>query len=508
MDDEIDLLKPYIIFLEERGFILVTSTNGEDAIRMVAAEDPDMVILDENMPGLSGLETLSRIKEISPFLPVIMITKTEEENIMDEAIGSKIADYLIKPVNPRQILLTIKKILDNERLVSQKTTTDYRIQFNQLSQLINSARSFNDWVEVYRKLTYWELEFEHTHDEALEGILASQRIEANGEFSRYIKSNYAEWFTESKTDKPLLSPGVFPAAVFPLLDSGEKVFVILIDNFRFDQWKTLQKDISSYLKIEKEEIFCSILPTATQYCRNAMFAGLMPYAIFDIFPDLWVFDEDEEGKNLLEKDLFEKHLTRAGKKYKFNYEKISNIRAGKKLAETVSELMNYDLNIIIYNFVDMLSHSRTDMEIIQELANNDRAYRSLTLSWFRHSHLLELIRTLSGTGVKIIFMTDHGSIKVNNPVKVVGDKKTSSNLRYKLGKNLSYNPKQVFEVRKPEMIHLPKANITSAYIFATEYDFLVYPNNYNHFVQYYRNTYQHGGVSMEEMLLPLITMQA
>jgi len=508
VDDEIDLLRPYIMFLEEKGFILITSTNGDDAIRLVTDEKPDLVILDENMPGLSGLETLRRIKETKPFLPVIMITKTEEENIMDEAIGSKIADYLIKPVNPRQILLTIKKLLDNERLISQKTATEYRTQFNQISQLINSAHTFSDWVEIYKKLTYWELEIENIGDEALDEVLGSQRTEANNEFSRYIKSNYIKWFTVPKADKPLLSHGIFPESVFPYLDNNEKVFVFLIDNFRFDQWKTLQKDISAYLRIEKEEIFCSILPTTTQYSRNAMFAGLMPYAIFDKFPDLWVFDEDETGKNLMERDLFERHLSRAGKKYRFNYEKVNNIRTGKKLAETVSELMNYDLNIIIYNFVDMLSHSKTDFEVIQELAKNDRAYRSITLSWFRHSHLLDLIRELSGTGVRIILMTDHGSIRVNNPVKVVGDKKTSTNLRYKMGKNLSYNPKEVFEIKKPEFIHLPKANITSSYIFATNYDFLVYPNNYNHFVHYYRNTFQHGGVSMEEMLLPLITMQA
>jgi len=508
VDDEIDLLKPYIIFLEEKGFDLVTFTNGDDAIRMISTEDPDLMILDEHMPGLSGLETLQRIKEIKPFLPVIMITKTEEENIMDQAIGAKITDYLIKPVNPRQILLAIKKILDNERLISQKTSTDYRIQFNKISQQINSAHTFHDWVEIYKILTYWELELENAADETLDEVLASQRNEANGEFTRFIRSNYIKWFTDPKADKPLLSPGVFPASVFPFLDKGEKVFVFLIDNFRFDQWKTLQKDISSNLKVEKEEIFCSILPTVTQYSRNAMFAGLMPYSIFDIFPDLWVFDEDETGKNLMEKDLFEKHLARTGKKYRFNYEKVSNIRTGKKLAEMVSEMMNYDLNIIIYNFVDMLSHARTDMEVIQELANNDRAYRSITLSWFRHSHLLELIRALSGTGVRVILMTDHGSIRVNNPVKIVGDKKTSTNLRYKLGKNLSYNPKEVFEIRKPELVHLPKANITSSYIFATNHDFLVYPNNYNHFVSYYRDTFQHGGVSMEEMLLPLITMKA
>ena len=508
VDDEIDLLKPYIIFLEEKDFLLKTSTNGDDAIRKVTDEEFDLIILDENMPGLSGLETLQRIKSLKPFLPVMMITKSEEENIMDEAIGSKIADYLIKPVNPRQILLAIKKILDNERLVSQKATSEYRTQFNQISQLINSARTYNDWIDIYKKLIYWELEFENTSDEALDEVLALQRNEANGEFSRFIKSNYVNWFTDPGSDKPMLSPDVFASSVFPHLDKGEKVFVLLIDNFRLDQWKTIERDISAHLKIDKEEVFFSILPTATQYSRNAMFAGMMPFEIFRLFPELWVFDEDETGKNLLERELFEAQLKRSGKKYRYNYEKVINIRTGEKLAATVNELLNYDLNIIIYNFVDMLSHSKTDLQVIQELAKNDKAYRSITLSWFRHSHLLDLIKALTGKGVRIILMTDHGSIRVQNPVKVIGDKKTSANLRYKLGKNLAYNPKEVFEIKKPELVRLPKANISSTYIFATNHDFLVYPNNYNHFVNYYRDSFQHGGISMEEMILPLITMQA
>ena len=507
VDDEIDLLKPYIIFLNEKGFHVTTATNGADAIELVGKEDFHLIILDENMPGLSGLQTLQEIKSIIPFIPVIMITKTEEENIMDEAIGSKIADYLIKPVNPNQILLAIKKNLDKVRLISQKTSTDYQTQFGQISQLINSASSFNNWVDIYKKLTYWELELENAADNTLDEVLFMQKSQANNDFSRFIKNNYTKWFSGNNPDKPLLSPGVFQSKIFPLLDSGDKVTVLLIDNLRYDQWKIIEKDISTILKIEKEEVFCSIVPTVTQYARNSMFSGLMPYEIFDLYPDLWVFDEDESGKNLMEKELFEKLLARTGRKYRFSYDKILNIRAGKKLVESVNELLSYDLNLLIYNFVDMLSHSRTDMEMIQELANDERAYRSITLSWFRHSHLLDLIKSFAGTNRKIVLLTDHGSIRVQNAVRVVGDKKTSSNLRYKLGKNLGYNPKEVFEIKKPELVHLPKANISSSYIFATNYDFLVYPNNYNHIANYYRNTFQHGGVSMEEMLLPLVVMQ-
>jgi len=506
VDDEIELLKPYIIFLEEKGFHLTTATNGDDAITLVARNDYDLIFLDENMPGLSGLETLMRINVLKGFIPVIMITKSEEEDIMDEAIGSRIADYLIKPVNPNQILLTIKKNIDKKRLVSQKTTSTYQGQFSKISMDINSARTYDDWIKIYKEIVYWELELERTSGTTMDEVLLSQKNEANREFARFLQRNYENWFGESERERPLLSPSVFARKVFPLVKKGEKVFFILIDNLRFDQWKILEKDLLEFCRVEEEDLYCSILPTATQYARNSLFAGLMPEEIFDLYPDLWVFDEEEGGKNLKEEQLFLKQLERAGIRINYKYEKVSNQRTGRKLVEGARNLLNYDLNIIIYNFVDMLSHARTDMEMIRELANNEAAYRSLTSSWFQHSYLLELLRQLRGNNIKLILTTDHGSIKVENPVKVVGDKKTSANLRYKLGRNLKYNSRDVFEIREPGNVHLPKANISSSFIFARENDFLVYPNNYNHFVNYYRNTFQHGGVSMEEMLIPLIRL--
>lgn len=506
VDDEIELLKPYVIFLEEKGFDLDTATNGDDALKLVEDKDYDLMFLDENMPGLSGLEVLSRIKSIKSHIPVVMITKSEEEDIMDEAIGSKIADYLIKPVNPNQILLTIKKNIDQKRLVSQKTTSSYQSQFGTISMEINSARTFNDWKAIYQKLVFWELELQSSSDSTMDEVLIHQKEEANREFSRFIQRNYGEWFKKDGNDKPLLSHVVIAKNVFTLLREGHKVFFILIDNLRYDQWKILESELQDFCRVEEEELYCSILPTATQYSRNAMFAGLMPEEIYKLYPQLWVFDEEEGGKNLKEKELLEKQLARSGMNYSMNYEKVNNQRTGKKLVDSASNLMNYDLNVLIYNFVDMLSHARTDMEMIRELADNEAAYRSLTASWFQHSYLLELLKQISGNNVKLILTTDHGSIKVENPVKVIGDKRTSSNLRYKLGRNLDYKTSQVYEVRDPRSIHLPKPNISSSFIFAKENDFLVYPNNYNHFVNYYRNTFQHGGVSMEEMLIPLIRL--
>lgn len=505
-DDEIDLLRPHILFLEEKGFELSTASNGDDAIEMVKKNDYDLVFLDENMPGLSGLQTLTYIKEIRPDIPVIMITKSEEENIMDEAIGSKIADYLIKPVNPKQILLSIKKNIDTKRLVSEKTLSDYQSQFGQIGLKISDANSFNEWVELYKKLVYWELELEQNEETGMQEVFQMQKSDANKDFAKFIKKNYQSWF-DGTIEKPLLSPSLFKERIFPILDKGEKVFVLLIDNFRYDQWKLIQPLIGEYFTVEDEELYCSILPTATQYARNAIFAGLMPYEINKLHPEYWLHDEDEGGKNMKEDELFQTQLNRFGKKYKYFYEKISQLKTGEKLVENIKDLLNNQLNILVYNYIDMLSHARTEIEMIRELANDEPAYRSLTLSWFKHSPLFALIKELQQHNVKIILTTDHGTVRVKNPVKVIGDKNTSTNLRYKNGRNLNYNPKDVFEIRKPEKVHLPKSHISTSYIFAINDDFLAYPNNFNYYVSYYRDTFQHGGVSLEEMIVPFVKLK-
>ncbi len=504
-DDEIDLLKPHIIFLQDRGYEVETASNGEEALELVRDNNFNLIFLDENMPGLSGLETLEKIKTISPAVPVIMITKSEEEDIMDEAIGSKIADYLIKPVNPKQILLTIKKHVDSKRLVTQKTTTAYQVQFSQIGMLINSAVSFNDWVDIYRKLVYWEHELEVSGETGLNEIIANQWDEANNGFYRYVKTHYMEWFSGNAADKPILSPQLFDKAVFPLLKE-EKVAVLVIDNLRYDQWKLIEEKINDIFRVDEELIYSSILPTATQYARNAMFAGLMPADIRKLNPEYWVDEEDEEGKNLYEAELLKLQLQRKGIRNTMNYEKINNQRQGKRVVDNFSNLLNYDLNVLVYNFVDMLSHARTEMDVIKELTYDDRSYRSLTLTWFNNSYLLDLIRLLSENGIRLVLTTDHGAIRVQNPIRVVGDRKTSTNLRYKQGKNLSYKASDVFAIDEPGKVHLPKTNVSTSYIFSKGHDFMVYPNNYNQFVNHYRNTFQHGGISLEEMLIPCVIM--
>lgn len=505
IDDEIDLLKPYILFLEEKGYAVYTANNGEEALELVNKEEFDLIFLDENMPGLSGLETLVRIKNIVPSVPVIMITKSEEEDIMDEAIGSKIADYLIKPVNPKQILLTIKKHIDTKRLVTQKTTSAYQIQFGQIGMQINAANTFEDWVNVYKTLVFWEQELEGSDEAGLNEILVMQWAEANNGFTRYIKSNYKEWFSGESEDKPLLSPQIFSKEVFPLLEKG-KVAVLVIDNLRYDQWKLIEQEINGIYKVEEERIFCSILPTATQYARNAMFAGLMPSEIKKLFPQYWIEEEEEEGKNLYELELLIHQMKRKGLAHSVNYEKVSNLKQGKKVVEHFSDLLNFDLNVLVYNFVDMLSHARTEMNMIKELANDDKSYRDLTLTWFNNSYLLELIKLLSENGIQLVLTTDHGAVRVQHPIKVIGDRKTSANLRFKQGRNLSFQSKEVFQIENPEQVYLPKSNISTSFIFAGSQDYMVYPNNYNHYVNHYKNTFQHGGISLEEMAIPCIIL--
>lgn len=507
VDDEIESLQSQILFLQNKGYDVNAMTNGFDAIDFVKDNPIDVVLLDESMPGITGLETLAKIKEVNSQVPVVLITKNETENLMDEAIGSQITDYLIKPVNPNQVLLSLKKIIDNRRLVAEKTTSAYQQQFRNLFMALNSNPDHNEWMDIYKKLVYWELEMQKSDSPEMQEVLQSQKSEANTEFFKFVSKNYSKWMSPRSTDAPVMSHSLIQFKVLPHVEKGTPTFFVLIDNLRFDQWKAIQPIFADSFRILEEDTFYSILPTATQYSRNAIFAGLTPAEIEKQFPVQWKNDDEEGGKNLYEEELFRAQLKRLRKEHlRFSYTKVLNFNAGQDLVNNIHNLMVNDLNIIVYNFVDMLSHARTEMEVLKELAGDETSYRSITASWFEHSPLHQALKKIADKKVNLILATDHGSVRVKTPCKVVGDKQTTTNLRYKHGRNLNYDPKDVLAFRDPREAGLPVPTVNSSYIFAKEDGYLCYPNNYNHYVNYYRNTFQHGGVSLEEMIVPVIKM--
>ena len=506
IDDEVSSLKSHLLFLKDKGFSVYTVSNGYDAIDMVNETHYDIIFLDENMPGLSGLDTLTRLKEITSS-PVIMITKNEQESIMEDAIGSKISDYLIKPVNPNQILLSIKKNLEFSELVQNKTNADYQREFSAIGSMINTVNTFDDWVSIYKKIVYWELKLDSLDENNMLEILLAQKREANLHFFKHVKRHYGEWLQNQKDDSFIMSNNVFKHYVAPYLLNETPTFLFLIDNLRFDQWKVIQPLLEPYFSI-KEDVYCSILPTSTQYSRNAIFSGLMPSDIKEKFPDLWLDDHEEGGKNLSEKDFLLKQLNTLNASTNISFNKVFNLEHGKKMLDRLNEFSNKSLNVIVYNFVDILSHAKTDSRMIKELVSDEKSYRDLTLTWFKNSPLFELLKKISSSNYNILITSDHGTINVNEPTKVIGEKSISSNLRYKTGRKMNFENKDVFHVESPDKFMLPKSNISSSFIFAGPNKYFVYPNNYNHYAHHYINTYQHGGISLEEMIIPMISLKS
>ena len=504
VDDEVDLLTPHFLFLKTRGYETSPCSNGQEAIIMVKEKRYDVVLLDENMPGLNGLETLAILKAEHPDLPVIMVTKNEEEHIMEDAIGSKISDYLIKPVNPNQILLSLKKTLNHQSLISEKTTHNYQKEFQKISLALMDIKHPDQWMSLYRKMVYWQLELQASNDTDLIDILENQIKEANILFGKFIERNYKTWLQDSSADRMLLSHRLFAKKVFPKLKDSTPTLFLVIDNLRWDQWKTIEPFVTKHYVKQEEEIYCSILPTTTQYARNALFAGLTPLDIRKHYPQFWKDDQEEGGKNHFEEELLIEQLQRLHFKGKMHFQKITKPKAAKQLVDQIQNFKNDHLLTVVYNFVDMISHAKSEMEIIKELAADDKGYRSLTESWFKNSPLFEILQVASNNGFNLVLTTDHGTINVKTPVEVIGSRESSLNLRYKTDNSLKHPAKKVLEVKNPDDFKLPKQGLNHSFIFAKEDNYFVYPKNYHHYATLYQNTYQHGGVSLEEMLIPFV----
>lgn len=513
VDDEIELLRSHIIFLSEKGYEVDTVTNGEDAISSVKEKLYDLIFLDEMMAGMGGLETLSRIKNINNSIPVVMITKSEEESLMNEAIGGKISDYLTKPVNPSQVLLVCKKILEGKKISGQYAAKDYLQDFNQITMALSSSLDYTEWIDIYLKLVNWSIELDQHREIGLEQSLTDQYKEANKEFSKFVEKNYKSWVSDtSSKNSPNLSPSITEKYVLNhLRDEGKSIFYFVLDCLRLDQWLVMEKQLADMFKIEKDYYY-SILPTATPYARNSLFAGLFPSDIEKNYPDYWVSGSDDENSmNKFEKELLQLLIDRKRIKLRndLKYIKIIDPEVGRNFEQNIHSYQNTHLTAVVVNFLDMIAHGRSDSDILKEIAPDEAAYRSLTQSWFNHSSLLNIFRALSKMkNAKIIITTDHGSIRSLRGAKVLGDREASTNLRFKYGRNLKADDKHALYVKNASDFKLPKRGVTINYIIAKEDYYFVYPTEYHRFLTHYKDTFQHGGISMEEMILPVITMES
>lgn len=509
VDDEIELLEAHRLFLELKGYSIDTCTNGFDALSKLDENAYDLLLLDESMPGLTGLEIVSRVRKIKPHLPIVLVTKNETESLMEEAIGSQITDYLIKPVNPNQVLLALKRILDNRKLVSRKTTSDYLRQFRTMFDEIEQRAGHDGWIELYRQLVFWDLEMEKSEEQEMAEVHRQQMKEANALFFKFISRNYASWINGSDQEPPVFSHTLFRKKVSPFVGKGKPVIWVVLDNFRLDQWKTIAPLLNDYFHLDADDCYYSILPTATHYCRNAIFAGELPVDIEKKYQDKWKKELDDEGKNNEEPFFLGQQLkTTQQLSISWQYQKVSSHAEAQKMAEQATNLLSYDLSVIVYNFVDMLSHARSELDVLKELASDAAAYRSITRSWFLHAPLFQALKKIAEKDCTVVLTTDHGSIQVKNPVKVTTERNASNNLRYKNGRHMDFDPREFLVMRQPDQAGLPKDSIHASFIFAGNDDYICYPNQFNHFASLYRNTFQHGGISLEEMIVPVVRLSS
>lgn len=506
-DDEIDMLRPHILYLKGKGYEVEAVSNGEDAVKSAEAKSFDIVLLDEMMPGMGGLATLEAIKQRHPNLPVIMITKNEEENLMNMALGRQIADYLTKPVNPSQIHLAIKKVFESEALQRSQRTRDYVAEFNRVLSLRHGALGWQDWAELFQRVVGWDLEFRQIQEESLRQSHQEQKGQLNREFARFVEDHYAGWVQKPFGERPPLSVDIAPHWVLPHLKEGRRVALVVIDCMRLDQWSILEPLVRPYFDI-KTDLFMSILPTATPYSRNAIFSGLYPSEIARKYPDWWLENAPkEDSRNRYEKELMDKLLEAEGiPTAGHRYLKIFTPQESNNLRKKINTLGEATFLSMVFNFVDMLAHGRSESELLQELAPDEEALRGVLQSWFQHSALLEVLRVLSRQDTVVVVTTDHGLVQVKRSSEVLGNRDTSTSIRYKFGDNLGCNEREALHIKRPEEYKLPGDGLIKHYIIAKENFYFVYPTNFHQYERQFRNSFQHGGISMEEMILPVATL--
>ncbi len=502
-DDQIDLLKPHMLFLEEKGYSLRGVANGDDAVALLEQEDFDLLLLDEQMPGRSGLETLEEVRRSQPGLPVIMITKSGEEGLMNEAFGGEVQDFLVKPVNPAQIFSAIKRIFEGRKIQESQLSRDYIQEYSQISTENMEGAEPERWLEVNRFLTDWDLKLDNFEGTGLEQTHQDLRRDLNLAFCRFVEDRYQGWAQADPRDRPLMSPDIFSTFVQPFVESGRQVYFIVIDCMRLDQWHVIEEMLSPFFTTTLEHYF-AILPTATPYARNSLFSGLWPSEIAEKLPQFWVEDPKEElSLNRFERELLGAQLVAKGLRDRnYKYVKVSNISQANELYRQIGGFADIPLVALVFNFLDILAHGRSQSEILQEIAPDESAFRSLMASWFRHSALYDILKSLAKAGAMVVVTSDHGSVLCRRSALVQGNRSTSTGIRYKYGDNLGCDTKQTLRIKDPLAWRLPSERATKDYVIAKENHFFVYPTNYHEFEQRYNGSFQHGGISLEEMIVP------
>ena len=506
VDDEVELLEPHLLFLRQRDYQVDTASHGDDALELIRREPYDLVLLDEQMPGRRGLEVLEELRKEAPHVRVVMVTKSEEDQTMQEAIGRQVDDYLVKPASPRQVLSVVTRLLQGSRLQQQLAAQDFAGRFAELSQDKDRAEHWRDFFRLYSELVDWELRLEDAGESGLVDSVRALRVDLRREFGGHVRVEYPRWLRAEPDGRPTLSTDVVRRWLLPRIGDGPVIFMI-IDCLRLDQWRAMKALLTDVFEID-EDLYSSILPTATPYSRNALFSGKYPDQIAERYPDWWA--RDEGSLNAFEDELFTRHLKElTGRDVGVVYEKVfTDAQAGELEARVRNAFKTDSVISLVFNFVDLLIHGRSDSNLLMEVARDVPALRALTRQWFERSAALRILREAAAEGVEVVLTTDHGSILCERPVTVFARRDATDNLRYKFGQDLrAEEPDAVMAVNDETELRFPAGSLATNYLIGLEDYFFVYPTKLREYQARYKNSFLHGGISPEEMILPVATLR-